>query len=252
MIDLSLFDNPLKDIFILKKWNWDYLEAEKFQLECVDFVYKNPHIVILIMCSHPHCFTLGRGLQKIKETTNIELIDFDEQSKVPFPLHQIKRGGGLTFHYPGQIVFYPILNLTSQKLAVYDLMLKIMEITKKLLEVHYNFTSLEIRRDLLGLWFENDFAKTKIASIGLAVSRFNTYHGLALNFFSDEQMFKALKTLHPCGLPGDLYRDIELLFDKAITQEDREHFADEFIEDFLGYLITDKQRSSSLINDSIS
>jgi len=256
VVDLTLFDNPHPNVFVFKKWNWDYLEAEKFQLECMDFVHKNPHITILIVCSHPHCFTLGRGLQKIKETTkettNIELIDFDPSVTPPFPLHQIKRGGGLTFHYPGQFVFYPIMNLTTHKKAVYDLMIKIMDITKTLLEKQFGLNGLEIRRDLLGLWFQNEFSKAKIASIGLAVSRFNTYHGLALNLFNDEEMFKALRELHPCGLPGDTYRDIELLLCKDLSSLDRETFTNEFLKRFFDYLMIDKHKSSSLIIDSIS
>lgn len=252
MVDLTLFDNPHENIFVFKKWNWDYLEAEKFQLECMDYVHQNPHITILIVCSHPNCFTLGRGLQKIKETVNIELIDFDPSVIPPFPLHQIKRGGGLTFHYPGQFVFYPIMNLTTHKKAVYDLMLKIMDITKALLEKHFGLDGLEIRRDLLGLWFKNEFSEAKIASIGLAVSRFNTYHGLALNFFNDEKMFNALRELHPCGLPGDIYRDLELLLCKDLLELDRETFTNEFLKSFFDYLIIDKHKSSSLINDSIS
>lgn len=252
MIDLSLMENPSENIYILKKWNWDYLEAEKFQLECIDYIAKNPHIIILIFCSHPHCYTLGRGLQKIKETTKIELIDFDKSKDVAFPLYQIKRGGGLTFHYPGQVVFYPLLNLTVQKKAVFDLMLKIMEITKEELAKQFTLAGLTIKRDLLGLWFENDFASAKIASIGLAVNRYNTYHGLALNFFYDADMFESLKDLHPCGLPGDIYRDIETLSASKLSLEDRDQFVDSFLKSLLDYLITDKQRSSSLINDSIS
>lgn len=257
MIDLSQFENPAPDIYIFKKWNWDYLEAEKFQLECVDFVNSNPHLTLFIICSHPHSFTLGRGLQKIKETTKIDLVDFDPNLSVPFPLHQIKRGGGLTFHYPGQMVIYPIMNLTVHKKAVFDLMLTIMEFCKNRLELQFNLFGTEIKRDLLGLWFDNGFARAKIASIGLAVSRFNTYHGLALNFFSDHEMFMALKSLHPCGLPGDLYKDVEFLLDKKLNHHERDLFAEGLIGDMITYLnpdyrMIDKQRSSSLINDSIS
>jgi lipoyl(octanoyl) transferase len=260
MIDLSLFENPCENIFVLKKWDWDYLLAQDFQLKCVDYVQQNPHVTLLIICSHPHCFTIGRGLQKVKETSKIELVDFDESLPLRFPLHHIKRGGGLTFHYPGQVVFYPIMNLTSHKLAVYDVMLKIMEITKELLEKQFFLESLTIKRDLLGLWFEDQNRLYKIASIGLAVTRFNTYHGLALNLFNDKQMFQALSSLHPCGLPGILYNDIERLTSKQISQIERERFVDEFLKMFLLYLnpilenhwMTDKQRSSSLIIDSIS
>ncbi len=256
MIDLSLFENPIENVFILKKWNWDYLEAEKFQLECVEYVRNHPDVVILIVCSHPHCFTLGRGLQKIKGN-DVTLVDFDPSTSLPFPIHSIKRGGGLTFHYPGQFVFYPIINLTHHKKAVFDLMMSIMIITKKLLEDQFNLNGLVIRRDLLGVWFENDFSKAKIASIGLAVNRFNTYHGLALNFFKDQEMFQALKLTHPCGLPGDIYRDLETLNCNKIPLSLRDDFAQNFINEFIAssfsnHLMMDKQRSSSLISTSTS
>lgn len=236
MLDLSLLENPIENVYVLKKWNWDYLEAEKYQLECVNYVNENPHVSILIVCSHPRCFTLGRGLQKIKETTKIDLVDFDHNSYVPFPLHQVKRGGGLTFHYPGQLVFYPILNLSAHKKAVFDLMMKIMEITKELLQTHFSLGGLSINRDLLGLWYENEFAKAKIASIGLAVSRFNTYHGMALNCFYDQDMFKALESLSPCGLPGNLYRDIESLIDEELDDEKFKSFGEFFLDGILSYL----------------
>lgn len=257
MINLDTFENPAKNIYVLKKWNWDYREAEEFQLKCVDYVYQNPHISIFIICSHPSCFTIGRGLQKIKETTKQVLIDYNHETVLPYPLHSIKRGGGITFHYEGQFVLYPILSLTHHKLAVHDLMISIMEITKILIEKQYGLNGLNINKDLLGLWFENIFAKAKVASIGLAVKRFITYHGMAFNYFSDDKMFDSLKAIYPCGLPGDIYRDLELLLGFKLEKSDRDFFADNFIDSMISLinqdqLIIERQRSSSLINDSIS
>lgn len=260
MIDLKQLENPAENIYVLKKWNWDYLEAEIFQLECLEYVNQNPHVSILIICSHPHSFTLGRGLQKIKETTKIDLVDFNKDSDLPFPLYQIKRGGGLTFHYPGQVVFYPILNLTFHKKAVFDLMIKIMGLTKEIIEKQLGLRDLTLNRELLGLWFDGPLEKSKIASIGLAVSRFTTYHGLALNFFHDKELFSSLKNLYPCGLPGHLYKDIELILFSPLSMQDREKFSEELLAQFTQYLkpavdhhfMIDTQRSSSLINNSIS
>lgn len=229
MLDLSLFENPAKNIFILKKWSWDYIEAERLQLASVEYVSQNPHVSIFIMCSHNSCFTIGRGLQKIKENLGIELVDFDKNIELPYPIHQIKRGGGLTFHYPGQFVFYPIINLTFHKIAVHDFMISIMEMTRKLLENYFLLHNLKIRTDLLGLWFEErDGIAKKIASIGLATSKFNTYHGMALNFFNDKEMLKFLVNLYPCGIPGDTYVDVESIGQKVITNHDREMFTDLF------------------------
>ena len=226
MIDLNQFENPQKNIYVLKKWDWNYLEAEAFQLACVDFVNSNPHISLFIFCSHSNCFTIGRGLQKLKENTGVNLVDFDENSHLAFPLHQIKRGGGLTFHYPGQFVFYPIIYLTYHKLAVHDFMTKILEVAISVLEEQFKIKNLVIRHDLLGLWFENIF---KIASMGLAISRFNTYHGMALNFFQDQNMFQALQDLYPCGLSGKTYLSLESIISQKLSANDREIFFNNFL-----------------------
>jgi len=121
------------------------------------------------------------------------------------------------------------------------------------LETKFGMNGLSVKRDLLGLWYENDFSKAKVASIGLAATRFISYHGLALNFYNDERMFKVLETLHPCGLPGDFYRSIETLSCSHFENEEREQFLASFLNNFIqNYLITDRQRSSSAILDSIS
>lgn len=261
MLDLAFFTNhferPFENIYVLKKWNWDYLEAEAFQLKCVDFVRENPHVSILIFCSHPHSFTMGRGLQKLKDP-NLNLVEFDPATSLPYPMYQIKRGGGLTFHYPGQFVFYPIMNLTHHKLAVFDLMMNVLSLLQMTIEEQFKMPGLICRRDLLGLWFENEFSKVKLASIGLAANRFVTYHGLALNFFDDEELFAALQKVYPCGLSGDVYRSLEVLNCEKIANEERETFCSSFLNRFVqkifndDYLITDKQRSSSATMDSIS
>lgn len=226
MINLSHFENPKENIYFLKKWNWDYMEAEAFQRSCVDFVSVNPHISIFLVCSHQSCFTLGRGLQKLKENIEIDLVDYDSNSRLAYPLYQVKRGGGLTFHYPGQVVFYPIINLTYHRLAVHDFMNTIMKVAELTLFHQFNLQNINIRNDLLGLWVEN---KAKIASMGLAISRFNTYHGLALNFFKDQDMFNALEYLHPCGLPGNIYHNIESQTGNNLVSEDREIFTNSFL-----------------------
>ena len=134
-----------------------------------------------------------------------------------------------------------------------------MEITKDLIKKQLGLEDLTINRDLLGLWYEGCSEKSKIASIGLAVSRFTTYHGLALNFFHDKELFLSLQNLFPCGLPGNLYKDIELLLFSSLTMKERDSFSEELITQFTDYLrptrsdylIMDTQRSSSLIINSI-
>lgn len=212
-VDYQKFGLENKDLsfitpkFILvEKRNWDYDKAHEFQKECVEFIRHNRDYKIFIICNHPHCFTLGRGLQKNKDLQGIELIDFapNMKERLEIPLFDIKRGGGLTFHYPGQLICYPIVSL-GKKLDVYKTMNFVLDIAKTIVEKEYGLENLSYKEKLLGLWW----GKLKMASIGIAVSRFITYHGMAFNVVKDEVMKKELQKVFPCGLPGDVYVSLE-------------------------------------------
>jgi len=105
---------------VVKKWNWDYSLAHQFQRKTMELLDLAPQTRIIICCSHPRTFTHGRGLQKPRKGESLELREFDTQiiSSLPFPFHQIERGGGLTFHHPGQLIIYPILKLNPKTLSL--------------------------------------------------------------------------------------------------------------------------------------
>lgn len=192
----------MRKVEMVQKWNWDYKEALDFQMKCVERVQQNPELEIWIFCSHPHCFTMGRGLQK-----NVEnLIPCPPDLSVPFPLYQIKRGGGLTFHYPGQWIVYPIVNLNNRHWTLKTLVDWLLESVKnELTGLDPDFgLDLKMKRHPLGLWHKDK----KIASLGIEIQHFVTLHGLALNFYEDKQMFEALKMVNPCGLKGDIYSSV--------------------------------------------
>ncbi|MEC8624552.1 MAG: lipoyl(octanoyl) transferase LipB [Bdellovibrionota bacterium] len=212
------FSFPSEKVWIIQKWGWDYQKAHDFQWKATQFVKENKSITIFIFCTHPHCFTLGRGLQKHKIPKDLELIDFDPHLKrrLPFPLYEIKRGGGLTFHYPGQWVFYPIVNLMSAKTDVYKIMNWVLEKSKKSIEKVFGIQNLSHEKELLGLWYENQ----KLASIGIAVTRFVTYHGMALNINCDPKVVEALSLVNPCGLPGKTYTYLESLVKETSSHHD--------------------------------
>jgi lipoyl(octanoyl) transferase len=230
---------------VIEKFNWNYEEALVFQNECVEFVLNNDHYMVFIFCSHPHCFTMGRGLQKLKDTSTTELIEFnpDHTDVLSVPVYEIKRGGGLTFHYPGQLVFYPILKTTKYNFKVHDLMIAILCAVKNCLEEYFPEDKLIVNKELLGLWVNNQF---KLASIGLAVNRFVTYHGLALNIKFDEFMFTELQKVYPCGLPGNLYKTVDNFVQNLNQDELEKNIKLEL------YAMIDKHISSEPIFDSIS
>ncbi|HLE12730.1 MAG: hypothetical protein A2504_09740 [Bdellovibrionales bacterium RIFOXYD12_FULL_39_22] len=202
------------DTFFIIKWSWDYQQALAFQLEMVQLVRINREIKIFILCSHPHCFTMGRGLQKGKEVQQAGLIDFDwaQASKLCYPTHQIKRGGGITFHYPGQLIIYPIVNLGHGEFSVKSLINFLAQIVEEVL-FKRGGGPLSHDRPLLGIWHKDK----KLASIGFALEHFVTYHGLALNVLFDNTIFAELAKINPCGLGVDRYSTVEESFGNLVA-----------------------------------
>lgn len=206
--ELSSSDLRIADpqTLIVTKKEWPYPSALAFQEEMCERVRHNPLERVFIYCSHPHCLTLGTGLQRNKAITE-ELVDFDPilEADLELPLYRIKRGGGLTFHYPGQLIFYPIISLDTHKTRIFDLLMGTLKATAKSLQDLYQLESLEYERDLLGLWHYH----FKLASIGVSARRFVSMHGLALNLWRDPLMAKTLSLVHPCGLRGSTYAYLE-------------------------------------------
>ncbi len=214
-IDDSSF-SIIENLLVITEFEVDYQKMLLIQERAVSFVIQNPTLYIFIFCSHPNVFTLGRGLQKQKDS-NISLIDFDEELKsgLGYDTISIKRGGGLTFHYRSQLVFYPIINLNHYQFKIFDFMLLVLEVVQKILSEKFQFNKFYVRKDLLGLWLKDEIGgQYKIASMGLAASRYVTYHGLALNLGHDEEMFFELKKVYPCGLPPEFYTSLESFFKK--------------------------------------
>ena len=206
------------NILIVKKWSWNYLEALEFQQQSLSYIKENKNKVIYIFCNHPHCFTMGRGLQKGKEKEFSQLQDFDfeQAAKLKYPIYKIKRGGGLTFHYPGQLIIYPIVNLNNPNFCLKDLTYWLLDTIKEILEKNYNLQQLETRRAFLGLWRNQD----KLASVGIGVERFVTYHGMAINVYHDQEIMRELLKVNPCGLSANTYKALEQVIDKKHWDED--------------------------------
>ncbi len=191
-----------KKTFIVQKWKWDYLNCLEFQRQARSFVEQDPSYKIYIFCNHPKCFTYGRGLQKVKGATlaGLKDLDLDEIELLAYPLHYVERGGGLTFHYEGQWVFYPIVHLIKSKISIKELINWMLELVSFNLQ-KMGVENIDYQREFLGLWVNN----LKMASVGVAIKKFVTYHGLALNIYRDQAMFNSLAVVHPCGLSNKMY-----------------------------------------------
>lgn len=209
-LDLSLYGIQYQDfevvgdnLFIIKE-EWNYHEALAFQEAAVDYIYQNKHESVYVFCSHNPCLTMGRGLQK-RTKEDEALIEFDNglRDSIDLEIFDISRGGGLTFHHPGQFVFYPIISLEHKKIKVLDYMQFMMASMKTVLEAR-GLSDVEHKRSLLGMWKD----ESKIASIGVCARRFVTFHGLALNLFINDSIKQSLSKLYPCGLPFSIYSSV--------------------------------------------
>lgn len=186
------------DILYLKKWNWDYQNCLDFQEIAQKKILQNRKLKIYIFCNHPHCFTLGRGNERGRD----DLVDFNESlsTHLDFPLYKIHRGGGITFHYPGQWIFYPIVSI-GQNYTLDEHMCWLLKSVKEVLKNHFKLDGVMATKKLVGVWNE----RKKLASIGVGLNRFVTEHGLALNLIYDEKMFKELLKINPCGMDSATY-----------------------------------------------
>jgi lipoyl(octanoyl) transferase len=210
---------------VIRKWNWDYSQAYEFQKHCVHMLDETPRLRILICCNHPKVLTNGRGLQRPRKGETLELKAFNPQDfqNLPFPLHQIERGGGLTFHHPGQFIFYPILKLNPKALSLSKMTDDIFEFTAQVL-TNWGIQNISHTHKLMGLWHGDK----KLASMGIAIKKLTTFHGLALNVFNDEEMKLALTKMNPCGLSSSIYIAAEELTSLPFNAIDS--FADDFLK----------------------
>lgn len=219
--DLSILDERT---VLVKNWNWDYPMAHKFQKLCVQHLQNFPRTRILICCSHPRVLTNGRGLQRPKKGEVLDLKEFNKENypHIPYPFHKIERGGGLTFHHPGQFVFYPILKLNPTNLSLSKMLNDIFQSATQVLTEH-GVENLSHENKLMGLWHNN----RKIASMGIAIEKLTTYHGMALNLYNDSEMMNALSIFNPCGMSTNVYISAEeILGNKSVGLES---FTDLFI-----------------------
>lgn len=229
------------DVLIITKWNFDYAQALELQLLSVKFVHQravlcgHPELSIFIFCNHPLCLTNGRGLQKSAGNIVSGLVDFgsDYYEKVSkelcVPYFKIKRGGGLTFHHTGQWIFYPIVNLNTGKISFKELLYWVLEKVKQSLEEEFCVSDLDYSNKFLGIWWKNDL---KLASIGVGIEHFVTYHGIALNLVSDQVVFDLLKKVNPCGLSSETYVWLNNLLSEDCTYENRTDVQNDYLYRF--------------------
>ena len=181
----------------LKRKN--YLDTLQIQESLRNKVLKNNTDNYLILVEHDHVYTLGKNANSnnILNST-CEII-------------QTQRGGDVTYHGPGQLVAYPIINLKKKKIGVKNYISMIEKLISNIL-IDYNLEP-QILKEETGVWVQDK----KIASIGIHVTRGVTMHGLAINVNTDLSYFDNIIS---CGIQGVKMTSLDKELGKKIRMND--------------------------------
>lgn len=194
--------------------NLDYLAAVRLQERMVALKQQELLGDILLFVEHPHVYTLGRGGKEANVLAPREV-----------PVQRTSRGGDVTYHGPGQLVVYPIIDLRSKLRK--DVHRYVRNLEQSAMQTLADFGIAATRRPPhTGIWIDD----RKIAAIGVAVRRCITYHGLALNVNTDLSYFQGIV---PCGLAWAEVTSMqkEFGFEQSLSdvrQTFLHHFADVF------------------------
>jgi lipoate-protein ligase B len=166
----------------------NYKKALELQLSFLNKIKLREVSDTLLLLEHPPTLTVGRMGKPEHLLKNVEEL---KSSGICFEV--VGRGGDITYHGPGQLVGYPILDLNNHKC---DIHLFLRNIEEVIIDALSDFDiPAERKTGYTGVWVRDK----KIASIGIGVKRWTTYHGFALNVNTDLSYFDIIV---PCGIPG--------------------------------------------------
>ncbi|MFB3922260.1 MAG: lipoyl(octanoyl) transferase LipB [Terriglobia bacterium] len=183
----------------------DYEEGLALQKELVAHRKAGAIPDTLLLLEHPHVYTLGRNAKR----ENL-LITEDRLAALGARLYETDRGGDITYHGPGQLVGYPIFDLTKHRRDIAWFMRSLEEV---FICVANDF-SVEARRikGCPGVWVGND----KLVAMGVHVSRWVTSHGFAFNVNTDLSYFDHIV---PCGIRGKGVTSLEKLLGRPAEMD---------------------------------
>ena len=208
---------PFQGLEVLDWGPLGYGEALRRQMSLVEERISGSSPDRLVLVEHPHVVTIGRS-----GSLNDLRISEEELEHKGVELYQVDRGGMATFHSPGQLVAYPIIMLQHRDLHLY---LRALLDTVAAVVRTYGLNP-ELKEGSPGVWVGSG----KIASIGIAVRRWVTYHGIALNVNAD---LEAFNWIVPCGHPNEKITSMERELGYSLDMaEVKERFIKEFRKSF--------------------
>lgn len=200
-------------------------KQESYFQEALEAKYQQKKTINrLILCQHPHVITLGKHANKhnlLFPTTylqekNVELV-------------QTNRGGDITYHGPGQIVGYPILDLEQFGIGLKEYIYKLEQVIIRFV-AQYGIKSDRLD-GATGVWIDGDLPTArKICAIGVRSSRYVTMHGFALNINTDLDFFSLI---HPCGFVDKGVTSMQKELQHSLSMEKcQEELKTLFMEEF--------------------
>jgi len=201
----------------------DYLEARDLQLSLVENVHSGQEPNTMLMLEHPHVYTKGR----LSKESDVLLPEEDLAAK-GINIYETDRGGQVTYHGPGQLVVYPIVNLRDWGGPVKYVRALEQVVIATLAEMGI---TANCESGNTGVWTDQG----KIAAIGIAVRYGITRHGFALNVYNELSGFRCIvpcgldepvTSLHELGWTGDrasLQRDTAVALQEAFTATASSH-----------------------------
>lgn len=189
-----------------------YAEALTLQQDTVQGILAGTTEETLYLLEHEPVYTIGRRRDQssLKDTTSL-----------PAPVFEINRGGQATYHGPGQLVGYPILDLRHRGRDLHEHLRKLEEAL--ILSCH-DFDIPATRRDgLTGVWVEN----RKLASIGVGVTKWISMHGFAMNV--TKECLLPFFAITPCGIDGVVMSCVENEAGRPVSVAE---FSEKFIPRF--------------------
>ena len=165
---------------------------------------------VLLLCEHPHVVTQGRNGKRENLLVSDHVL---RQKGVEF--HATNRGGDITYHGPGQIVGYPILNLAAIRR---DVVWYVRMLEEAMIRATAEFGIAAARvPGKTGIWVHSGATEEKLAAIGVHLSRWVTSHGFAYNVSTDLRYFDLIV---PCGIADRKPTSVEKLLGRGVDREE--------------------------------
>lgn len=220
-------NSPQKNCWVVDLGLVPYAPASELQRELVEARKANAIPDVLLFCEHPHVITLGRNGKREHLRAGDRLL---AQMHVEF--HATDRGGDITYHGPGQVVGYPILDLAEHRR---DIRCYVEQLEETMIRSTRDF-GIEAHRvpGKHGIWVGSAngtaTAEEKLAALGVHLSRWVTSHGFAYNVSTDLRYFDLIV---PCGIPDARATSLERILGAAIETAEAKarlsaHFANVF------------------------